>query len=100
MEETSDERSATREIARKLAQGLAGVAAAVALLLILPSLPYALLAGMETSGAVQSLYAWTPLLLLASLVSGVLCMARFGVVRFVLAVAPVSAVVIGWIAAQ
>lgn len=98
MQELREERPSAGQITRRLAQGLAGVAAAVALLLILPSLPYVLLAGMLPNQIEQATLIWTPVLLVVSLVSGTLCMARFGIGRFVLAVVPVTAVIVAWFA--
>lgn len=81
-----------------LGKAVASIAGVVAALSILPAIPYALVAGMETDRPAGMLLAGAPLLLAISAVAAVCCIARITVLRFALAVAPVTLVFVSWLA--
>lgn len=80
-----------------LAQTASSVAGVVAALSFLPSIPYALLAGMETNRLAANLLVVAPALFATSAIAAICCIARFTIIRFVLAVVPVSYVFVKWL---
>lgn len=80
-----------------LGKALASIAGVVAALSILPAIPYAFVAGMETNRSAGTLLAAAPLLFAISTVAAVFCVARFTVFRFALAVIPVTLVFASWL---
>lgn len=79
-----------------LAKTFAAIAGVVAALSILPAIPYAIVSGMETNRSAGTLLAVAPLLFVISAVAAILCIARVTILRFVLAVFPVTTVFVAW----
>lgn len=80
-----------------LGKAMASIAGVIAALSILPAIPFALLAGMETNHSAQMLLAYAPLLFAISAVAAVCCIARITIIRFALAVVPVTFVFVSWL---
>ncbi len=80
-----------------LAKALSSIAGVIAALSIVPSIPFALIAGMETNRAAGTLLAVAPLLFAISAIAALCCIARFTVLRFAFAVIPVTFVFANWL---
>ncbi|HWU96182.1 MAG TPA: hypothetical protein VN029_11325 [Sphingomonas sp.] len=96
MDADSEQKPTRAEIAQGLGKTLAVLFGISAALLILPTLPYALLAGMETDPSARSLMGWTPILFAISAGAALFCIKQFTVVRFLLAVLPTRFVLFHW----
>lgn len=79
------------------AKTLGAIAGVVAVLSILPVIPYAVVSGMETNRSAGTLLAVAPLLFAISATAAVFCIARLTILRFILAVFPVTAVFVVWV---
>lgn len=97
MEIEAESKLTTLVVLRGVGKAIASVAGTLVAVSILPSVPYAFLAGMETDRSAAMLYAYTPLLLAISVVAALCCLARITILRFVLAVTPVTLVFANWL---
>lgn len=97
MEIGAESKLTTLAVLRGAGKAIALVAGVVAAISVLPAVPHAFLAGMETNRSAAMLSAYAPLLLATSAVAAVCCLARVTIIRFVLAVAPVTLVFANWL---
>ncbi|WP_157084577.1 hypothetical protein [Sphingomonas pituitosa] len=80
-----------------LGKAVATVTGLVSAVCFLPSIPGAMLAGMETNPAVADHLVTAPLLFGVSAAAALACIARITLLRFVLAVVPLGVVLVRWL---
>lgn len=85
-------------VAKGLGKAVAAVTGVVSALCFVPTLPGALLSGMEADPVTANHLATAPLLLGVSAAASLACIARVTIVRFVLAFVPFTVVMVRWFA--
>ncbi len=94
----SDPAHAPFRILQGLGKAVTVVPGLVSATCFLPSIPGAALSGMETNKVVADHLATAPLLFGISAAASLACIARITLLRFALAVVPLSIVIVRWLA--
>ncbi len=96
MGEAGETETTPGEIARGLGKALAALSGIASALMILPTLPYVLVAGMAPDANSGNLILLTPLLFALSVGGALFCLKRFTIVRLLIATVPTGYVLFHW----